>query len=58
MDNSQLDAHLRGNALEMAVNLHKVWLKEGHITASAEQQLDDIRYTANRFYEFLKGETK
>ncbi len=58
MDDPQLDAHLRGKALEMAVNLHKVWLKEGHITASAEQQIDDTRYIANRFYEFLKGETK
>ena len=58
MDDPQHDAHLRKIALATAVDLQKVWLKEGHVTASIEQQLDDTRYVANLFYAYLKGETK
>jgi hypothetical protein len=53
-----MDEELRKSALSLAVDLHKVWLKEGHISCSAELQIEDIRHVAARFYDFLKGETK
>lgn len=49
---------LRAVALREALDLHKVWLKEGHISCSAELQLEDTLHIANKFYTFLKGETK
>lgn len=52
------DTTLRRVALQQALDLHKVWLKEGHISCSAELQLEDTLHIANKFYQFLKGETK
>jgi hypothetical protein len=53
-----MDQELRKVALSLSVDLHKVWLEKGEITATAELQLEDIRYIAQIFYDFLKGETK
>ena len=53
-----MEEDLRVVALRASVDLHKVWLKEGHISCSAELQLEDIRHVADNFYQFLKGETK
>jgi hypothetical protein len=53
-----MEDELRKTALLLAVDLHKLWLKEGHISCSAELQIEDIRHVAARFYDFLKGEIK
>lgn len=53
-----MEEGIRALALKAAIDLHKVWLKEGHISCSAELQIEDIRHVADKFYQFLKGETK
>lgn len=53
-----IDAHLRGKALLMSIDLYKVWVNEGHVSAALEHQLEDILDVAQRFFSFLKGETK
>lgn len=60
MDNTgpTSNAHLRKQALEKAIQLHSLWLRQGEINCTAEQQLQDIVHVANTFYAFLEGETK
>ena len=53
-----IDAHLRGKALERALTLHAMWSKNGDVNNSAELQIEDILYVANRLYVYLKGDTK
>jgi hypothetical protein len=53
-----MEEGLRTVALKAAIDLHKVWLKEGHISCSAELQLEDIQRIADKFYQFLEGDNK
>ena len=60
MDNTgpTSNAHLRKQAMEMSIQMYRLWHQQGEIHTSPELQIQDIIYVAKTFYNFLKGDTK
>lgn len=53
-----INAHLRKQAMEMSIQMYRLWHQQGEIHTSPELQIQDIIYVAKTFYNFLKGDTK